>query len=170
MKSRLQNKALTEHTTNSAHALFHVTERHEHATFRNKHRGAEHNQSFHVKAYRCSQIKRARAWFHSVTLDWNKMIHSYFLFHIFIFYIYIYVYIKTKTFKTTPVHLLHTIGSQKYFGHFAFRQTAAFHYKKGDTHTNTTDEKRDTHVENRKLCLFVFQFWNCATRVNRSTY
>lgn len=156
MKSRLQNKALTEHTTNSAHALFHFTERHEHATFPNKHRGAEHSQSFHVKAYRCSQIKRARACFHSVTLDWNKMIHSYFLFHIFIFYIYICIFLKTKTFKTTPVHLLHTIGSQKYFGHFAFRQTAAFHYKKGDlnTHTNTTDEKRDTHVENRKLCLF----------------
>lgn len=37
---------------------------------------------------------------------------------------------KLKLSKTTPVHLLHTIGSQKYFGHFAFQQTAAFHYKK----------------------------------------
>lgn len=58
-------------------------------------------------------------------LSKTKLYILYFLFLFFLIYIYMYIYIihhskdKMKSFfKTTPVHLLHTIGSQKYFGHF----------------------------------------------------
>lgn len=56
---------------------------------------------------------------------------------------------------------MHTIGSQKYFGHFAFQQTAAFHYKKVILSTDTeekTDEKHDIQMENRKTFFYFFYF------------
>lgn len=47
---------------------------------------------------------------------------------------------------------MHTIGSQKYFGHFAFQQTAAFHYKKvvSIQTQKKTDEKHDIQMKNIK--------------------
>lgn len=58
------NKALTEHTTNSTHALFHFTERYEHATFQNKHKGAEQNQLFDIKALFIDQMGSAPGLIH----------------------------------------------------------------------------------------------------------
>lgn len=48
-------------------------------------------------------------------LSKTKIIHSFFFLHNSPFRKTKY---RLKTFITTPVHLLHTIGSQKYFGHF----------------------------------------------------
>lgn len=115
------NKALTEHTANSRHALFHFTERYEHAT-------SETN---------IKELNRTSRWYQSLVPCFTDQMGSlpirYTFSHIwlkqndtFFFNIYIFIFIymiyhskdKMKTFKTTPVHLLHTIGSQKYFGHF----------------------------------------------------
>lgn len=57
-------------------------------------------------------------------------------------YILFFHYSDTKYKHRTQqlVHLLHTIGSPKIFGHFKFQQTAAFFYEKGmwiKTETNT---------------------------------
>lgn len=89
----------------------------------------EPNRTSHLISKPCSLFHRSDgvlAYLQShlnKTKKQKKKIHSFF----FLIYIYIYtidIYIihhskdRIKTLKTPPVHLLHTIGSQKYFGHF----------------------------------------------------
>lgn len=54
---------------------------------------------------------------------------------------------------------MHTIGSQKYFGHFAFQQTAAFHYKKV-LNTDTERMKSMTYKQIENFFFFFFLIFN----------
>lgn len=141
------NKALTECIANLRHAL-HFTEQYEHATLETNRK--ELNRTSHLITKPCSLFHRsngALAYLIHLQSHLNKT-----KWYILFFYIIHHSKDKVKTFKTPPVYLLHTIGSQKYFGHFAFRQTAAFHYKNvvWIQTPNITDEKLDIQLENRK--------------------
>lgn len=122
------NKALTERIGNWRHAL-HFTERYEHATSETNRK--ELNRTGRLKSKLCSLFH----WSNGVLaylIHLQSHLNKTKLYILFFFFSIEFTIPKTKLklSKTTPVHLLHTIGSQKYFGHFAFQQTAAFHYKK----------------------------------------
>lgn len=109
------NKALTERIANWRHAL-HFTERYEHATSETNRK--ELNRTSRLISKLCSLFHRSNgvlAYLIHLQSHLNET-KLYILF--FLIYSIHHSKDKIKTFKTPPVHLLHTIGSQKYFGHF----------------------------------------------------
>lgn len=128
---------------NWKHAL-HFTERYEHATLK-----TNRKELFDVKAlFQVSQIKRGPRLFDSPSVTFDLKQNTFFFIYI---YIYIYLLKRHLSIYCTPsVH-------ENILGTFAFQHTAAFHYKKvvwTDT-LNTTDEKHDVQMENRKLFFFL---------------
>ena len=70
-----------------------------------------------------SQIKWGPCLFDSPSVTFLNKTKLYILYLFFFVCLFLNIEFtipktKIKTLKTTPVHLLHTIGSQKYFGHF----------------------------------------------------
>lgn len=130
----------------------HLTERYEHATLETNRKELNRTGRLISKLCFTDQMGSLPIWF-TFSHIWVKLNYTFFIFFFIEFTI---PKDKIKTFKTTPVHLLHTIGSQKYFGHFAFQQTAAFHYKKvvWIQTPKKTDEKHDIQMKNRKLFFF----------------
>lgn len=131
--------------TGRRHALRFTRRRYEHAGLSETNR-KEPNRTSHLISKPCSLFHRSDgvlAYLQSHLNKTKQRIHSFVFWFIYIYMYIYYIYIihhskdRIKTLKTPPVHLLHTIGSQKYFGHFAFQQTAAFHYKNVVLNTDT---------------------------------
>lgn len=97
------------------------TQRYEHATAGTKHK-RELNRSGHWIS-KLSQVKLGSclAWL-TFSHIWMKLNHTFF----FLFFFLVEFTIP----KTTPVYLLHTIGSQKYFWALCFNDQQHFIIKK----------------------------------------